>query len=80
MDVSTKSTFGFGNRRALPFQNVRMERDRRDYDTRDGKNFVVIVPVPVAAPTAAAAPVPRPRSQINVVLNWLEELKTLAPR
>jgi Tol biopolymer transport system component len=81
MAVSTKSTFGFGYRRPLALQNVRMERDRRDYDTRDGKNFVVIVSVPVAAPTAAATPAPRPRSQINIVLNWFEELETLlAPR
>jgi len=46
----------------------------RNYDvTPDGK-FLVVMSAPGASETN-----PRPASQINVVLNWFEELKQRVP-
>ena len=79
MDVFSGDTFGFSNKRTLPVGNARMNRYYRDYDTRDGKNFVIIVPTEDSAPPAASAPAPPIRMQMNITLNWLEELKKLVP-
>jgi len=64
----------FTNERILP---IRFQAffGNRDYDiTKDGKRMIVIVPEGKAeAPRAPARP------QINVVLNWAEELKSRVP-
>jgi eukaryotic-like serine/threonine-protein kinase len=64
----------FTNERILPIR-FQVFFGNRDYDiTKDGKRLMVIVPEGNAeAPRAPARP------QINVVLNWLEELKSRVP-
>jgi hypothetical protein len=48
----------------------------RQYDvTPDGKAFVLVID----ASASGGGTTRRPTSQINVVLNWLEELKQRVP-
>ena len=48
---------------------------QRNYDiTPDGKQLLVVVPA--ASPADSGR---RPNQQINVVLNWFEELKARVP-
>jgi serine/threonine-protein kinase len=63
----------FTNERILP---IRFQLfGNRDYDiTKDGKRMIVIVPE-----GKAEAPRAPERPQINVVLNWVEELKSRVP-
>jgi len=64
----------FTNERVLPIR-FQVFFGNRDYDiTKDGKRLMMIVPEGKAEP---APPPSRPK--INVVLNWLEELKTRVP-
>jgi eukaryotic-like serine/threonine-protein kinase len=60
--------------RVLPMPGFQVFFFYRDYDmTPDGKRFLMIVP---AGPAGPGAP---PPPQINIVLNWTEELKRLVP-
>ena len=57
----------------LPIEGI-VTTGPRSYDiTPDGKHFLVMVPT---SPTEAR---PALRDQINITLNWFEELKRLAP-
>ncbi|MDO8793984.1 MAG: protein kinase [Vicinamibacterales bacterium] len=71
VSVRTQPTFTFGNPVALPVKGfVQGIGYLRNFDiTRDGKQFVVALPV------AASTPETRQTEQIQVVVNWLEELK-----
>ena len=73
--VTTRPTFTFGNPVPVPRPFVvRGAAFERNYDiTRDGKRFLGVVPAGQTASGAPAAP------QIQVVLNWTEELKRLVP-
>jgi Tol biopolymer transport system component len=75
--VDTKSTFNWGKPRML-FQKMYVPADAEGpaWDIGpDGKRFLMIKqPVPTDTAAAAAGP-----SRINIVLNWLEELKQRAP-
>jgi Tol biopolymer transport system component len=65
----------FTNERVLPIQGFQIFFGNRDYDiTKDGKRLMVIIPE--GKTEAARAPA---RRQINVVLNWFEELKARVP-
>ena len=75
VSIRTEPGFTFGHPAALGIKGLLQSRGSwRNYDiTPDGKQFVVLLP-PDATKTEATAP------QIQVVLNWLEEVKRLAPR
>ena len=77
MSVSTQPSFTFGNpvlvlkrhgwRDGGPFME-------REYDvTPDGKRFIAVADAAHSQPGAPVAP------QIQVVLNWFEELKQRVP-
>ena len=73
VDISTEGRPAIRNRRMLPIEHALMEEGTRDYDiTSDGKGFVLIVP--------SDDPRDPPDPQINVVLNWFEELRQRVPR
>jgi Tol biopolymer transport system component len=76
VSVTTRPTFTFGNPVPLPRPFVmRGPGFERNYDiTRDGKRFLGVVAA--GQSTASGAPA---APQIQVVLNWTEELKRLVP-
>ena len=76
VSVSTRPTFTFGNPAPVPIRSGdRISSSERNIDImRDGKQFLGVVAAgQSAASGAAAAP------QMQVVLNWFEELKTRVP-
>jgi Tol biopolymer transport system component len=74
VSVTTRPTFTFGNPASVPRPFVnRGPGFERDYDiTLDGKRFLAVA----AEQTASGAPA---APQIQVVLNWQEELKQRVP-
>ena len=73
VDIQTQRGFGFGKTKALPIEGI-INGGARSYDiTPDGKHFVVMVPKAEATPDKA------PAEQINVTLNWFEELRQRVP-
>ena len=74
VDVVTRPTFGFSNQQTLPIQGFNVVLGYRDYDmSPDGERLLMIFP---ADRPDGGEPV---RPQINIVLNWFEELKRLVP-
>ena len=72
VDVRTDRAFVAEKITPLPIQGI-VTTGPRSYDiTPDGKHFLVTVPT---SPTEAR---PAPRDQINITLNWFEELRRLA--
>jgi Tol biopolymer transport system component len=75
VSVTTRPTFAFGN--PVPVPKPFVERgpgfERNNDITRDGKRFLGVVAAGQTASGAPAAP------QIQVVLNWFEELKARVP-
>jgi serine/threonine-protein kinase len=78
VDIRTQPSFNFGKPTSIPIPTGPVfGGPGRNYDiTPDGKQFLVVLPVsgPAADPNARSAP-----QQINVVLNWFEELKQRVP-
>ncbi len=75
VDVRTQPAFSFGRPTPIPIERAILGGNGRYYDmTPDGKQFLVVMP-PGAQGEAARPPAER----INVVLNWLEELKQRVP-
>jgi serine/threonine-protein kinase len=73
VDVQTKPTFVAGKATVLPIQGI-LNPGPRPYDiTPDGKSFVVMLHKS-GVDDGKVAP-----QQINVVLNWFEELKKRVP-
>ena len=73
VDIETQHGFRFGKTTALPIEGL-VNTGPRHYDiTPDGKRFVVLVQK--AQTTSDKAP----GEQINVTLNWFEELKQRVP-
>jgi serine/threonine-protein kinase len=73
--VTLKPTFTSGRPRPLfPFAGVyRMSGTATAYDIHpDGKRFIMV--------SESEKATTQPRQQVNVVVNWFEELKRLAPR
>ncbi len=73
VDVRTQPSFAVGKAMELPIDGI-IARGARPYDiTPDGKQFLVML-----SPSEAASG-DAPAFQINVVLNWFEDLKTRVP-
>jgi hypothetical protein len=74
VSVTTRPTFTFGNPVQLPrpFAAGRPGFERNNDITLDGKRFLVVA----AGQTASGAPA---APQIQVVINWFEELKARVP-
>ena len=74
VDVQTESTFSAGPPSELPITGaLNPVPGLRNYDvTKDGR-FLVVLPAPGNAGGQSSA------AQINVILNWLEELKQRVP-
>jgi serine/threonine-protein kinase len=74
VDIRTEPTFAVGKPVVVPGVRPQTGGPGRSYDvTPDGKQFVVTLPALPGDPTRP------PAQQINVVLNWFEELKRLVP-
>jgi serine/threonine-protein kinase len=75
VDVRTQPIFSAGKPVALPIEALFLSALHRNYDIMpDGKQFVVITPAGASVDSN-----PSSAQQINVVLNWFEELKRLVP-
>ena len=72
VSVRTEPSFSFGAPAPIPTSNAILAGNRNYDITPDGKRFLVVGPEP------SITDAPRP-SQINVVLNWFEELKARVP-
>jgi serine/threonine-protein kinase len=73
VEIVPGSAFAWQNERELPIKGFLLFGGQRDYDVMpDGKRFVMVFP-----PRNEAGELARPR--INVVVNWLEELKARVP-
>jgi Tol biopolymer transport system component len=73
VEIADGSTFAWRNERELPIKGFLLFGGQRDYDVMpDGKRFVMMFPA-----RNEAGETQRPR--INVVVNWLEELKRRVP-
>ena len=65
--------FTFGNELTLPVEGFSVVGFFRDYDiTPDGERLVMMFPANSSGDDEA-------RPQINIVLNWFEELTRLVP-
>ena len=77
VDVEARQGLTFGTPVVLPIDDTIHPALQRNYDvTPDGKQLIVVLPAQAAkdvAPSSAPA-------QINVVMNWFEELRARAPR
>jgi serine/threonine-protein kinase len=77
VDVRTGSGFAVGTPAPLPIEGTVHPVQQRNYDiTPDGKQFLVALP---ALADRTVSGVVASRAQINVVLNWFEELKARVP-
>lgn len=73
VEIAGGSSFAWRNERELPIKGFLLFGGLRDYDVMpDGKRFVMVFPSRDEAGRAE-----RPR--INVVVNWIEELKARVP-
>src|SRR5262249_6973248 len=69
VEVRTQPAFSFGKPSPLQIDGIMQRGLPRSYDiTPDGKQFLVVLPASQAGTNSQPL-------QINVVLNWLEELK-----
>jgi Tol biopolymer transport system component len=77
VDVRTEPALSFGKPSPVPLAGMLQPPiSMWDFDIRKDGKFVVVVPDATPAPTASSQ---KPALQINVVLNWFEELKQRAP-
>ncbi len=76
IDIATEPAFAFGNEQALGMRGfLNPLRVARTYDiTPDGHRFLMVFPADQADSDAET-----PDEQINIVLNWFEELKERVP-
>jgi eukaryotic-like serine/threonine-protein kinase len=75
VDVRTEPAVSFGRPIALPIEGTIHPLAQRNYDvTSDGRQLLVVV-----SATPRTAESGRVAQQINVVLNWFEELKARVP-
>ena len=73
VEVQTQPGFRIKQTMPLPIKGLTGLTGTRYYDTRDGRNFVIVVPRSEADPGQVRT------DQINVTLRWFEELKQRAP-
>jgi serine/threonine-protein kinase len=71
VEVTTEGSVRFGSERMLPTTGIQVFFGSRDYDVTAGGNRLIVI-FPENQERAAAAP----RPQINIILNWFEELRT----
>ena len=73
VDVQTQPTFAVVKTTPLPVKGILSNQGRGGFDiTPDGKYFIVILP-------RSADPGKAPPAQINITLNWFDELKRRIP-
>ena len=76
VDIRTEPSFAAGTPTPLPIAGTIHPVTQRNYDiTPDGKRLLVVLP----ASSGPGESSQRPPQQINVVLNWQEELKARLP-
>jgi serine/threonine-protein kinase len=68
--VSTEGAFTFRNPRTLPIKGLLVFQSYRDYDVVPGSDNLLLI-----APVGTEDTPEPPRPQINIVINWFEELK-----
>ena len=74
VDIVTEPAFAFSNEQTLPVEGFNVVSGYRDYDiTPDGERLLMVFPADQSDSSEPA------RQQINVVLNWFEELKERVP-
>jgi hypothetical protein len=74
VELTGDDTVTAGPERLLPISGFSVVGAYRDYDiTPDGERFLMVFSEDYAAPAGA------PRRQVNVVLNWFEELVDRVP-
>ena len=74
VDIVTEPNFGFSNEQTLPVEGFNVVGYYRDYDFMpDGERLVMVFPADQAESDEPNRP------QINIVLNWIEELKERVP-
>jgi eukaryotic-like serine/threonine-protein kinase len=77
VDVNAGQGLTFGTPVPLPIDGTIHPQAQRNYDvTPDGKQLIVVLPAQAAKGAATSAAL----TQINVVMNWFEELRARAPR
>ncbi len=74
VDIVTEPAFAFSNEKTLPVEGFNVVIGYRDYDmSPDGERLLMVFP---ADQPDSGEPA---RLQINIVLNWFEELKERVP-
>jgi len=74
VDIVTEPAFAFSNEQTLPIEGFTVVGSYRDYDmSPDGELLLMVFPADQADSGEPARP------QINIVLNWFEELKERVP-
>ncbi len=74
VDIVTQPAFAFSNEQTLPIEGFNVVSGYRSFDiSPDGKRLLMMFP---ADQSDSAEPA---RPQINIVLNWFEELKERVP-
>ncbi|MDA2935007.1 protein kinase [Acidobacteria bacterium AH-259-D05] len=74
VDIVTEPSFAFSNEQTLPAEGFTVARGYRDYDmSPDGERLLMVFPADRPDPGEASRP------QINIILNWFEELKERVP-
>jgi Tol biopolymer transport system component len=74
LDIRTQPSFAFGKPAPLPINGIVSNQDRGGFAVMpDGKHFVVLLPASQAEPGKASV------DQINITINWFEELKQRVP-
>ncbi len=74
VDIVTEPAFAFSNEQTLPAKGFNVVRQYRDYDmSPDGDRLLMVFP---ADQSDSGEP---SRPQINIILNWFEELKERVP-
>src|SRR5262245_44894799 len=73
--IQTQPSFSVGEPADIPIDRmIQAPGASREYDILPDGRFLVLLPAPQPGETAT-----RPTQQINVVLNWFEELKQRLP-
>ncbi len=74
VDIVTEPAFAFSNEQTFPVEGFNVVSTYRDYDmSPDGKRLLMVFPADRPDSGESARP------QINIVLNWFEELKERVP-
>ncbi len=74
VDIVTQPAFAFSNEQTLPVEGFNVVANYRDYDiSPDGERLLMVFPEDQPDSGEPA------RAQINIVLNWFEELKERVP-